>query len=84
MKDGDLNITVPETYRTAGVPNTDLLIFVRSSENDPDGCSEGTLAYALHTEQDTTLERPTFGVIDMCIAHNKNVDSGNIWSLFRS
>jgi hypothetical protein len=64
-------VTVPETYRTTGVPNTDLLIFVRSSENDPDGCSEGTIAYARHTEQDTTLDRPTFGIIDMCIAHNK-------------
>ena len=63
-------VTVPEKYRTTGVPDTDLLIFVRSSENDPNGCSEGTLAYALHTEQDTTLDRPTFGIIDMCITEN--------------
>jgi len=54
--------TVPQTYRD-GI-DADLLVFVLAS---PGGaCSDDTLAYATHCQQDPANDRPIVGMLKMC------------------
>lgn len=74
--------TVPETFRTDGVPDADLILYVVGQLSGKGGCKGTTLAYAGPCEYDQHM-RPIAGRLVVCVdkidvANNKEVPQNQV------